>query len=107
MKKSLIILLIIISNNAFAGWAKHCGDIKTIRTWANGNDTYGVWVELKNNPSSCAGGFYLAQTANNRDMVYSTALASKMANQKICFQTSNTSGKISNRCKINYIFQAY
>lgn len=103
MKKVLTVLLLIISSNAFAV-ASHCGDIQRMRTWVNGSDTYGVWVEFKKNPSSCAGGFYLPQTGNNRDMVYSTALAAKMANQKICFQVHDSYGDISKRCKINYIY---
>ena len=57
-----------------------------MRICVNGSDTYGVWVAFKANSSSCAGGFYLPQKGDNRDMVYSTALSAKMANQKICFQ---------------------
>jgi hypothetical protein len=88
-----------------AAWENHCGDIKRIRTWVNGSDTYGVWVEFTANPPSCAGGLYLPQTGNNRDMVYSTALSAKMANQKICFQFNNSpESKISNRCRVNYIY---
>jgi hypothetical protein len=53
-----------------AAWEGHCGDIKTIRTWVDGSDMYGVWVEFTANPPSCAGGLYLPQTGKNRDIWY-------------------------------------
>ncbi|GAB1624097.1 hypothetical protein AAOGI_41470 [Agarivorans albus] len=103
MKYFSTIVLSLMTLNAFAV-TNHCGEIKRLRTWVNGSDTYGVWVEFKANPQRCPGGFYMPQTGNNRDLVYSTVLASKMANQKICFQVHDAYGDISNRCKINYVF---
>lgn len=56
MKFSLIALLsFLVSSTAMAGIANYCGEIKRLRTWVNGGDTYGVWVEYKANPAPCSG----------------------------------------------------
>jgi len=85
LKLILSLIFAIVASNVFAG-ANHCGDVQRMRTWANGSDTYGVWVEYKTNPQQCAGGFYLQHDVSNKELVYSTLLAAKMANQRICIQ---------------------
>ncbi len=101
MKKIFLLLSILFSTASLAGQANHCGEIKRMRTWVNGSDTYGVWVEYPSNPSNCAGGFYLPKDKNNTDKVYSFLLAAKMAKSPICIQTYEN--KISNRCAIHYV----
>jgi hypothetical protein len=103
LKNIILLSSIILSSNVFAA-ANHCGDIETIRTWANGNDTYGIWVEYDSNPTQCSGGFYIPHEGNNKQFVYSTLLASKMANQKICIQVYSYDTNIGNRCKLHYVY---
>ncbi|ACA85779.1 hypothetical protein [Shewanella woodyi] len=81
----------------------HCGEVQRLRVWAGGSDTYGIWVEYKANPSQCPGGFYIPHGANNKDYVFSIALAAKMAKESVCIQVYSHSTDIQNRCRINYI----
>ena len=101
MKKALILFSILFSSTCLSGPVNHCGEIKRMRTWVNGNDTYGIWLEYASNPSSCSGGFYLPKDKSNTDKVYSFLLASKMSKSPICIQTYEN--KISNRCAIHYV----
>lgn len=102
MRKLIMLLGVMFTSSSFADPVNHCGDIKRMRTWVNGSNTYGVWVEFSTNPSACSGGFFLPQEGNNRDKVYSFLLASKASKAPICIQTYE-SAKISNRCKIHYV----
>jgi len=104
MKCFAFLILIVITAKSHAANEMHCGNIKTMRIWAGGSDTYGVWIEYDNNPTSCPGGFYVKHSADNKELVYSLALASKMAGQKVCIQT-NIGVDIGNRCQLNYIMQ--
>ncbi len=101
MIKKIVLLSVLFSSTCFAGAANYCGDIKRMRTWVNGSDTYGVWVEYSSNPSACPGGFYLPKDKNNTDKVYSFLLASKMAKSPICIQTFDSN--VASRCAINYV----
>lgn len=102
MKRHLTLLSIaLVSSVSAANPVNYCGEIKRMRTWVNGTDAHGVWVEYSANPSACPGGFYLPQDGNNRDKVYSFLLASKTAKTEICIQTFG--GLLSSRCKINYV----
>ncbi|GLQ72994.1 hypothetical protein [Vibrio penaeicida] len=103
MRFSIAVVIFFMSFNSFAGLSNYCGNIDKMYTWAGGNDTYGVWVLFDNNPSACSGGFYLSQQGNNRELVYSFLLSAKMAKTPICIQTNPESGKISARCRINYV----
>jgi len=49
------------------------------------------------------GGGYLPQQGLNRNHVYSFLLSAKATGGTICIQTAATAGKISNRCRINYV----
>jgi hypothetical protein len=80
----------------------HCGDIERMRTWVNGTEAYGIWVEMKNNPTECPDGFNLPQNANNTDKLYSFILASKVSNPPIRIQAF-TGNSIQGRCPINYV----
>ncbi len=102
MNKILITLGLIISFPSFADPVTLCGEIKRMRTWVNGTDTYGVWVEYSTNPSTCPSGFFLPKEGNNKDRVYSFLLSSKVSKSPVCIQTYE-SAKISNRCKIHYV----
>lgn len=81
----------------------HCGDIGRLRTWAEGSDSYGVWVEFKSNPSACSGGFYLQHQVSNKQLIFSMLLAAKHANSRMCIQVYSHDTDISNRCRINYV----
>ncbi|RYV04086.1 hypothetical protein SOPP22_01400 [Shewanella sp. OPT22] len=104
MRAVITIALLFFSTFASAGLTKHCGEVQRMRTWVNGSDTYGVRVEFKANPQRCLGGFYMKQTGNNRELVYATILAAKMANQAICFQVNDENADIGNMCRINYVY---
>lgn len=103
MKKLIFLLLIIMSASVSADLAKYCGDIKRFRIWAGGSDTYGIWVEYENNPSTCDGGFYLPHESDNKDYVVSFLLSEKAQNNRVCMQV-RTDLKISNRCRVNYVY---
>lgn len=103
MKAILFILFTLLSAVSFAQNALYCDEIKRIRTWAHGSDTYNVWFEYKNNPSSCTGGFYMKTNAINRDFVYSLALSAKAKNERVCIQANPSASVIGNRCLLNYI----
>lgn len=96
------IFLLIVSSASIADVANYCGEVKRLRTWVNGGDTYGVWVEYKSNPSSCPGGFYLPHEGSNKDYVFSMALAAKASNDRVCVQIIVGEEK-GNRCLINYL----
>lgn len=100
--KKLLLILALLSADSFASAKNFCDEVKRIRVWANGSDTYGVWAELKNNPSQCPGGFYLNHNATNKQFIYSLILAAKASNQRICFQVYDVNSKIENRCRIHY-----
>ena len=100
---SIAFVIYLMSFNVFAAWSNYCGSVDKMYTWTGGGETYGVWVQLDNNPSACSGGFYLSQQGNNRELVYSFLLSAKMAKTPICIQTNPEVAKISERCKINYV----
>lgn len=100
--KKLFLILTLFSANSFAA-QNFCGEVKRMRVWANGSDTYGVWAEFKVNPSQCPGGFYLNHNATNKQFVYSLILAAKASNQRICFQVYDVNSKVGNRCRIHYV----
>ena len=103
MKKVLIgIFLSVVSMQSFSA-EMLCGDIKRTRVWAHGGDTYGVWIEYKSNPPQCPGGFYVPHGAVNKDLVYSTVLAAKMASEAVCIQVINHDTDIANRCRLQYV----
>ena len=104
MKKSIVaVAMLAVFGTVEASWETHCGDIQRMRTWANGSDTYGVWVEYVSNPASCSGGYYLNHAATNKSFVYSFLLSAKTAKQRICIQTDPTVNKNGSRCRINYV----
>ena len=102
-KKFFVILLALVSPIAFSV-ENHCGKIKTMRTWAQGSDHYGIWVEYENNPAQCPGGFYLQHEASNKQFVYSYLLAHKMSQENVCIQVYSHSSDIGNRCRLHYVF---
>lgn len=95
--------LLACSMTCFSG-ENYCGDIQRTRVWANGSDMYGIWIEYKNNPSQCSGGFYISKDATYKDLVYSTILAAKMASQQICIQVLNHESDLENRCRLHYVY---
>ncbi len=105
MKYVLFIVVVLLATPSYAvedlGIA--CGEIKSLRTWVEGSDTYGVWVDYKSNPVNCEAGFYIPNSSNNKSLVFSMALAAKASNQKMCIQVGNLSNNIGNRCIINYM----
>ena len=101
MKLKVIALALLMSAPSFANYAVHCGKIETIRTWGNGNDTYGIFIEYENNPASCSRGFYLKHAGNNKTFVFSQALAAKSTDTNVCIQVY-TLANIANRCQLNY-----
>ncbi|CCN36185.1 conserved exported hypothetical protein [Vibrio nigripulchritudo SO65] len=103
MKFLIAMVIFLTSFSSFAGFSNYCGTVDKMYTWVGGGETYGVWVMFDNNPSVCSGGFYLSQQGNNRELVYSFLLSAKMAKTPICIQTNPEVGKISSRCKINYV----
>jgi len=105
MKKIITMLIVLFTvTPVYADWIYPCGDIERMRTWANGNDTYGIWIEYKNNPSSCSGGFYVRHAATNKNLVFSMVLAAKTAGQRICIQTNPLYNMIGSRCLVNYVY---
>ena len=102
-KKFFVIIgLCLASSVTVADVGFFCGDIKRMRVWENGSDAYGIWIEYNTNPSQCSGGFYLANQSNNKDHVFSLALAAKSAGQRVCIQ-GITNQVIGNRCRVNYL----
>lgn len=104
MKKiGSLVLLLGLSCSAIADLKKYCDTIERFRIWAQGSDSYGVWVEFEPNPPACPGGFYVKHSANNKDLIMSFLLAEKAQNNRICLQasTANVSG---NRCRLNYVY---
>lgn len=99
----IILFSLLIAPTITLATESFCGDVQRLRVWAGGNDTYGIWVEYKTNPSQCSGGFYIPHQASNKEFVFSIALAAKMAKERICIQALNHSADIKNRCRINYI----
>lgn len=96
------LMLLVISTDTFS--AEYlCGDLRRIRAWANGSDTYGVWVEYEKNPAVCSGGFYLQHQAQNKQLVFSMLLAAKHAKTPICIQVYSHDTDIGSRCRINYV----
>ena len=103
MKAILFILFTLLSAVSLAQSTMHCGEIKRIRTWGNGSITYNVWIEYKNNPSICSGGFYMRPNTDNENFIYSLALSAKAKNERVCIQTYSSIDVIGNRCLLNYI----
>ncbi|MFA0812150.1 hypothetical protein [Microbulbifer epialgicus] len=105
MKYVLFIVVFLVAASSYATEAlgTACGEIQRLRTWAEGSDTYGVWIEYKSNPENCEGGFYIPHNSNNKELVFSMALAAKASGQKMCIQFRNLENKIEDRCVINYI----
>ena len=103
MKYIIVFTMLFLSTSAMADYIKKCGEIERFRIWVTGSDTYGFWVEYENNPESCPGGFYLPHVADNKDYVVSFLLAEKAQKHKICMQV-DPEDKISNRCRINYVY---
>ncbi|WP_370979951.1 hypothetical protein [Agaribacterium sp. ZY112] len=103
MKFISAFLFLFLSFQSVADTQKFCGPIDTFRIWANGNDTYGIWVEYEENPSLCPGGFYLKHDSNNKDYVMSFLLAEKAQNNRVCIQAV-TSSMNGSRCRINYVY---
>lgn len=99
---SFVIALLCFSSVSQAA-ENFCGEVQRLMTWAEGSDTYGIWVQFKSNPSQCANGFYIPHAANNKDYVFSIALAARMARESVCIQVLSHSQDIGNRCRINYI----
>lgn len=102
MRIIVIFLLLVLSEGLLAA-ENHCGDIRRIRTWADGTDSYGVWVEYKSNPATCSGGFYLQHQATNKQLIFSMLLAAKHANSRVCIQVYSHDTDISDRCRIHYV----
>jgi len=102
MKKYFLIITLLFSQAVSAQNSKHCGEIKRMRTWAGGSDTYGVWVEYTSNPASCPGGFYMRHVSDNKNLVYSFLLSAKTSKQRVCIQTAGTIMN-GNRCLLNYV----
>lgn len=102
MRIIAIFLFVVLSEGLLAA-ENHCGDIKRIRTWANGTDSYGVWVEYKSNPATCSGGFYLQHEATNKQFIFSMLLAAKHGSSPVCIQVYSHDADIGNRCRINYV----
>ena len=74
------------SHSAFSEWFLHCGNVKRLYSWAAGSDTYGARVILKENPSSC-GGFWIQHEGDNKNLVYSTLLASSASGQRVVYNS--------------------
>lgn len=95
--------MVFASFNVIADTAKYCDEIKRFRIWATGSDTNGIWIEYKDNPEACPGGFYLPHIADNKDYTVSFLLSEKAQGNRVCMQVI-TDSMISNRCKINYVY---
>jgi hypothetical protein len=105
MKKIFLTVSILFLSNAVLAQAKlYCGEVERLRVWANGSNTYGIWVEYKSNPEACSGGFFLPHVSANKDHLYSLILSSKATKERVCIQTypENSDWIIGGRCKINY-----
>ena len=100
---SIVAILSAAPLQAIEDLGTACDEIQRIRVWASGSDTYGLWIEYKSNPQNCEGGFYVPHNADNKELVFSMALAAKAANQRTCIQIGNLANTIGNRCIINYI----
>ena len=92
-----------LTSTALSDYGAACGDVKRLRVWANGSDKYGIWLEFENNPSACPGGFYIPHSGDNKQYVFSLALAAKAAGDKVCVQIRGLDDNIQNRCVLNYI----
>lgn len=104
MNKAILVILLAMLSFQCLSAENFCGDIQRTRVWASGSDMYGIWVEFKSNPSQCPGGFYIANDAPNKGLVYSTILAAKMAEQKICIQVFSHDFDLGNRCLLHYVY---
>ena len=102
VKYVVCFLLTLLSFEAFSQSAIYCGDIKRLRTWGVGSNTYNVWIEYVNNPVSCTGGFYMKPATQNEEFIYSLALSAKAANQRVCIQSYESENN-GNRCLLHYI----
>ncbi|ALU42940.1 hypothetical protein [Pseudoalteromonas rubra] len=103
LKKAITLALALTTLSTTASVTNHNGEIANMRTWVSGSNTYGVWVSLKSNPSICPGGFYLPHTSDNKQLVYSTLLAARLSGKAIMIQAADSSYKIGDRCRINYV----
>lgn len=105
MKGKLLIAGLFVSLSSGPSIAAneiYCGEVQRTRVWAQGSDTYGIWIEYKDNPQACAGGFFIKNDADHKNIIYSTVLAAKAASQKICIQISS-GNEMGNRCQVNYV----
>jgi len=103
MKFFYLFILLILPVSSLADSAKFCDEIERFRIWANGSDTYGIWVEYKTNPEACPGGFFIQHLAENKNYVMSFLLAEKAQNNRVCIQAI-TDDMNSNRCRLNYAY---
>ena len=103
MRALIFVIFMLASGIASADTAKYCDQIERFRIWANGSDTYGVWVEYGSHPETCPGGFYLPHESANKHYVMSFLLAEKAQGNTVCMQVVTTS-VISGRCKVNYVY---
>lgn len=105
MKKITILVFgfLLLPVSATAETKKFCDEIQRFRIWAGGSDTYGVWVEFKNNPTDCAGGFYIKHDVSNKNIITSFLMAEKAQNHRVCVQVV-THEKIVDRCRLNYAY---
>ncbi|MCP4493445.1 MAG: hypothetical protein GY820_39995 [Gammaproteobacteria bacterium] len=103
MKYIILATMALTSVNVIGATAKYCNEIERFRIWATGSDTNGIWVEYKENPAACPGGFYLPHVADNKDYAFSFLLSEKAQGNKVCMQVI-TDIMISSRCKINYVY---
>ena len=102
MKLKVIALALLMSAPSFASHQVFCGNIKSIRTWGSGSDTYGIWVEYESNPASCSSGFYLQHNVENKNLVFSQLLTAKSIGANVCIQ-AYMEANIFNRCRLNTI----
>ncbi|AOT07556.1 hypothetical protein [Pseudoalteromonas luteoviolacea] len=108
MKRNLFIGLLTVAisfgSNA-STWANASGKISNIQVWANGSDPYGVWVTLESGssiPSGCGMTYYLQHNASNKDIVYSSLLASKVSGGNVTIQTDK-SKNATGLCRIHKV----
>lgn len=98
----LFILVFVMSAQTYAQATNLCGEIQRLRVWPNGGDHYGIWVEYKENPSQCPGGFYIKQDSNNKDVAVSMLLTARAMKERICVQVIS-GDMIGSRCRLNYV----
>jgi hypothetical protein len=108
MKRYLILTLIalfVFPNCLYAigDYGTVCGNVHSIYSWANGNDSYGIWVYLETHPDECAGGFYIEHDASNKKYVFDLLFVSQINKEPICIQIGALSDTIADRCVVNSV----